>query len=179
MQSTGSVRFCSGSPDQSAFRGLRLSRSGSFESSFICHAPILKIPLHGYCFSPDYLAWWFQTNLNQSLQEQCGKQRAKSVPPKSNRLMADVDATLVQQIFHISKRKWKTHIHHHRQADDFRRRLEVLEWVAFCYPETLIAHPARLNRFCSDSAPFVLSHVFKTAQAELGSWHSRASLWLI
>jgi len=70
--------------------------------------------------------------------------------------MANINTAFLQQIFHISKRKWITHIHHHSQADDFRRRLEVLEWVAFYNPATLIAHPARLNRFCSDSALFAV-----------------------
>ena len=48
--------------------------------------------------------------------------------------MADINTAFVQQIFHISKRKWITHIDHNRQADDLGRRLEVLEWVAFCHP---------------------------------------------
>ena len=39
--------------------------------------------------------------------------------------MADIDAAFVQQIFHISKRKRKPDVHHHRQADDLRARLEV------------------------------------------------------
>ena len=47
-----------------------------------------------------------------------GKHRAKPVPPKPNRFVADIDAALVQQILDISKRKWKPDIHHHRQADD-------------------------------------------------------------
>ncbi|MFT7653840.1 MAG: hypothetical protein ACI9UU_002954, partial [Candidatus Azotimanducaceae bacterium] len=32
------------------------------------------------------------------------KQRAKSVPPKSNRLMADVDAAFVKRIPNVPKR---------------------------------------------------------------------------
>jgi hypothetical protein len=80
------------------------------------------------------------------------KQRAKSVPPETDRFMAYINTAFVQQIFHISKRKWITHIHHHRQADDFRRRLEVLEWVAFCHPVTLGVPPAHFNQVSSDSA---------------------------
>ena len=51
--------------------------------------------------------------------------------------MADVDAALVQQVFDISKRKWKSDIHHHRQADDFWTGLEVSKWGVFCHPFTL------------------------------------------
>ena len=66
--------------------------------------------------------------------------------------MADIDPTLVQQIFNIPKRKWESDIHHHRQADDFRTCLEVLEWIAFCHPATLVALPARLKQVSYDTA---------------------------
>jgi hypothetical protein len=36
-----------------------------------------------------------------------GKQQTKTVPPKSNRLIADVEAAFVQKIFHIPKRRLK------------------------------------------------------------------------
>ena len=49
------------------------------------------------------------------------KHRDKSVPPKPDRLMADLDTAFVQQIFDITKRKRKSNIQHNRQADDFRR----------------------------------------------------------
>ena len=81
-----------------------------------------------------------------------GEHRTKPVPPKSNRLVADIDATLVQQILNISKRKWKPNIHHHRQADDFGGRLEVLEWVVFCHPERLGVPLTHFNQVSSDSA---------------------------
>ena len=53
------------------------------------------------------------------------KQRAKSVPPETDSFMADVDAAFVQKIFDIPKRQREPDMHHHCQADDFRRRLEV------------------------------------------------------
>ena len=59
--------------------------------------------------------------------------------------MANIDPAFAQQIFHISKRKWITHIYHNRQADDFGRRLELTIGAAFCHPETLNCHPARLK----------------------------------
>ncbi len=33
----------------------------------------------------------------------CGKYWAKSVPPKSNRFVADVDAAFVQEVVHVPK----------------------------------------------------------------------------
>jgi hypothetical protein len=49
-----------------------------------------------------------------------GEYRTKPIPPEPNRFMADVDATFMQQVFDISKRKWKSNIHHHGQPNDFR-----------------------------------------------------------
>jgi len=58
----------------------------------------------------------------------------------------------VQQIFHISKRKWEPNIHHDSQTDDLWARLKVAKWAAFCHPAKLSGCPAHLNKFCSDSA---------------------------
>ena len=66
--------------------------------------------------------------------------------------MAEINTAFVQQIFHTSKRKWITHIHHNRQADDFGRRLEVLEWVAFCHSQMLRNRPTLFKSISSDSA---------------------------
>ena len=66
--------------------------------------------------------------------------------------MADVDAAFVQQILHVPKRKRKPNIHHGGQTDDLGARLKVAKGAVFCHPATLIARPARLNQFCSDSA---------------------------
>ena len=91
-------------------------------------------------------------SVHSSPTDSSGKQRTKAVPPKSNRLEADINAAFVRQVFHISKRKWITHIHHNRQADDLRARLEVLEWVAFCHPATLGVPLTHFNQVSSDSA---------------------------
>jgi hypothetical protein len=37
---------------------------------------------------------------------------AEAIPPVSHRLMADIDATLEQQILDIAQRKWVPHVHH-------------------------------------------------------------------
>ena len=71
--------------------------------------------------------------LNPFLSDLGRKHRAKSVPPESDRLMANNNAAFVQQIFHISKRKWITHIHHHSQPNDLGRHLEIAKWREFCH----------------------------------------------
>ena len=72
-----------------------------------------------------------------------GKHQAEPVPPKPHRLVADIDATFMQQILNIAKGKWKPDIHHYRQADDLRRRFEIPKRGAFCHPVTLVgANPA-------------------------------------
>src|SRR5690606_18312927 len=37
--------------------------------------------------------------------------RTKPVPPEPNRLMADIDTALKQQVLHVPQAKWETHIH--------------------------------------------------------------------
>ena len=63
-------------------------------------------------------------------------QRAEPVPPVSNRLMADVDAALVEQILHVPKRQWEPDVYHYRQADDLRRSLEIAKRAG---------HPSRIT----------------------------------
>ncbi len=73
--------------------------------------------------------------------------------------MADVDASLVQQIFDITKRKRKPDVQHHRQADDLGTGLEILESGRFGHSQTLCKPPARLNPSSSDKTLLVLSRV--------------------
>ncbi len=80
-----------------------------------------------------------------------GKYFAKSVPPKLNGFVADMDAAFMQKILNIANRKCKPNINHDGHTDDIRIRLEVANGATFCHPTTLIARPARLNRICSDS----------------------------
>jgi len=60
--------------------------------------------------------------------------------------MADINASL-----HITKRKRKSNVQHHSQADDLRARFKVPEWGVFCHTERLRDHPARLKLVLSDS----------------------------
>ena len=59
-----------------------------------------------------------------------GEHRAKPVPPEPHGLMADVDPALRQEILDIAQRQRVSHIHHHHQANDFWRAVEIPERVA-------------------------------------------------
>jgi hypothetical protein len=62
--------------------------------------------------------------------------RTKPVPPKPHRFVRKIDPALVQQILDVSQRQRKADIHHHRQANDLRRRFKVAKWVF---------HPAKIS----------------------------------
>ena len=81
-----------------------------------------------------------------------GEHRAKTDPPVPRRFVAGVDALFVRQVLHIPQGQGRSRVHHHRQANDLGARLEVTTGAAVYRAATLIARPARLNRFCSDSA---------------------------
>jgi hypothetical protein len=78
--------------------------------------------------------------------------RTKSVPPEPRLFMADIDASLVQKILHVPKRKWKSNVHHDRQADDLGAAVKAIERVCFRHEERLRNHPARLKSVSSDNA---------------------------
>lgn len=64
--------------------------------------------------------------------------------------MAHIDATLMQQIFDVAKRKREPDVVHNRQANDLGRRLEVTEWRWFAHTQTLRARPAPIKAGSSD-----------------------------
>jgi len=47
-----------------------------------------------------------------------------------NRLVADVDAPLEQNILDLSQRQWIADIHHHHEADHLGRAVEITEGIA-------------------------------------------------
>jgi hypothetical protein len=100
--------------------------------------------------------------LNSFLADLGRKNRTEPIPPKPNRLVTDIDPSLVQQDFNISKRKRKSHVHHHCQADNFRRRLEVAKWGASCHPQTLRNRPALFKSVSSDTASGMASRIVAT-----------------
>ena len=71
-------------------------------------------------------------------------------PPEPHGLVADVDAALEQQIFDPSRRQWVADIWHHREADDFRRTVEITEGIS--HPAKLWMPHLPINPFLSDNA---------------------------
>jgi hypothetical protein len=70
-----------------------------------------------------------------------GEDRTNSIDPESYAFVTNIDATLVEEVFDIAQRKWKSDIHCNRKLDDLWRRLKVVEWV--------LSHGNRLDRFKS------------------------------
>jgi hypothetical protein len=48
-------------------------------------------------------------------------------------LMAEVDPTFEQQVFDISQRQRKPYVHHHDQADDLGRRVEIAKRAGWLF----------------------------------------------
>jgi hypothetical protein len=65
--------------------------------------------------------------------------RAEAVPPKPDRLVRDVDPTLMKQVFHIPQGQREPDVHHHSQTDHLRRRFEIAKRIA--RPVRLEANP--------------------------------------
>jgi hypothetical protein len=65
--------------------------------------------------------------------------------------MADIDPSLVQQIFDIAKRKGKSHVHHHRKPDDLRAGSKIPKWAGVCHSGKLGDRPARIKIRRSDN----------------------------
>jgi hypothetical protein len=64
--------------------------------------------------------------------------------------MADVDAALMQKVFDLPQRQRIADIHHHRQANYLRRRVETAEGI--WHRPKLRNGIAKLKRICSDNA---------------------------
>ena len=54
---------------------------------------------------------------NTLLSDLGRKHRPEPVPPQPHRFMADVDATLRQQVLDVAQGQWVADIHHYHEAD--------------------------------------------------------------
>jgi len=91
-----------------------------------------------------------RTIKNPPLPDLRSEHRAEPVPPKTYRLMADIDATFEQHALNLAQRQRVADVHHHREADDLGRRVEIAERIS--HPTTLRNEPTRLKPTWSDSA---------------------------
>ena len=82
------------------------------------------------------------------------------VPPEPHRLMADIDATLEQQILDLAQRQRIADVQHHSEADHLGRTVEITKGIL--HPRRLRDLPRRLKSIYSDGmdAPrgFSMSH---------------------
>ena len=88
--------------------------------------------------------------MNPSFPDFRRKHRAESVSPEPHRLVADVDAAFKQKILDLTKRQRITDVHHHREADDLGRAVEISE--GFFHPPRIKNGLVCLKPFCSDNA---------------------------
>ena len=88
--------------------------------------------------------------MNPSFPDLRGKHRPEPVRPEANRLVANVDAALEQQVLYLSHRQRIADVQHHRQAYDLRRAAEIAE--RSLHPSRLENGLLCLKPFCSDTA---------------------------
>ena len=55
--------------------------------------------------------------------------RSKLIGPELDALVTHIDNTPVEQVFNVSERKYVSVVHHHSEANDLRRRIEIVKWV--------------------------------------------------
>jgi len=88
--------------------------------------------------------------LNAPFPDLRGAHRAEPVSPEPHRLVADIDTALEQQVLDLAQRQRVPDIHHHRQASDFGRTIEIAEWIS--HPTRPRTDPAPLKPICSNTA---------------------------
>ena len=87
-----------------------------------------------------------------TLLDLVGEHRPEPVPPVADRLVTDIDASFMKEVFDIPQREREPQIEHHRETDDLGAGLELAEWGAFGHARTLSAARPRLKLSSSDRA---------------------------
>ena len=88
--------------------------------------------------------------INTSCSDLCCENWPEPVPPEPNRFVADVNAAFKQEVFDLTERQRIAHVHHHREADDLWRTVEISEGIS--HSSTLCTTGPRLKLICSDNA---------------------------
>ena len=88
--------------------------------------------------------------LNAPFSDLRREHRAKTVPPEPYRLVADIDTAFEQQVLDLAQRQRVPDIHHHREANDFGRTIEIAEGIF--HPLRLGSITRRLKPLYSDNA---------------------------
>jgi len=92
--------------------------------------------------------------MNASFPDRSREHWTEPVPPEPNRLVADIDAPLMEQVLDLPQRQRIADIHHHREADYLGRRVEITEGVLHCRRLRNATH--WLKPICSDNAGITL-----------------------
>jgi hypothetical protein len=74
----------------------------------------------------------------------CRKDRPEPVPPEPDRFMRDIDPPLMQHVLDSPQRQRIADVHHHGQADDLGRGLEVTKDAGTAH--TIKATGTRISR---------------------------------
>lgn len=108
----------------------------------------------------------FQT-LDHLLPDLRSEHWSELEPPKSEGLVAHVDASFMKQVFHVAQRKRETNVVHYRQADNLSTRLEVAKGGALGHAPTLRDRPARLKTASSDSTRVEVENLTKPVKTRI------------
>ena len=88
--------------------------------------------------------------INPPLSDLRREHRTEPVPPEPHRLVADVDASLEQNILDLAQRQRITDVHHHYEPDHLGRRVEITEGIT--HRRKLRNVTPWLKPICSDTA---------------------------
>ena len=91
------------------------------------------------------------TKCNRVLVDQRCEHRTISGPPLANRFVADLDTTLVKQVFDVAQRQRKPNVEHHRKPDDFWAGFEIAEGGTPGHHAKLAKRHDRLKQSSSDT----------------------------
>jgi hypothetical protein len=79
--------------------------------------------------------------MNPAFSDLSSEHRAQPVPPEPYGFLADIDATFEWKIFDLTERQRIADVHHHSQADDLGRAVEISEGIS---------HPTKLRTTASN-----------------------------
>ncbi len=102
------------------------------------------------------------------------ERRAEPIPPEPHGLVANIDPSFMKQVLDLPQRQRKSNTHHHGQADDLGRGLEIAEWVA--HPRRLRDELYRLKPVSSDNAIRVYPIIAPQSLQSRTSSHQLAKL---
>ena len=68
--------------------------------------------------------------MNAPLPDLYGEHWPKPGPPQTHRLVTNIDATFEQNVFNLAQRKRIADVHHHREANDLGRTVEITAGVS-------------------------------------------------